>query len=391
MAKVKIPYLVALPGAGGKTRYYWQPSTGLRQLGWRPERLPDDQMAAIARARVLNDQLSIWRTGTDAAPASAQAEAAPRGPQPGTVGDLIRQYKGSRFFTEKSAKTKRGYLQNLKVIEDWAGDAPVAAIGPQRIQKLYEGMRQATPAKANAIVTMLRILLQHAVRLELVKSNAAAKPGMIGLAPSGRLWPADAVELFVEVADRMGWPSIGTAVIVNHWLGQRQGDILALKRQAYRAGVFHLTQRKTGARVSVPHSDSVHGRVDAELRRQHARKVEGTHLLLCETTGQAWKEDHFRHVFAAVRAATAAEWPVFEISDGSHVVTAELQFMHLRHTAVTALAVAGCTALEIAGITGHTIKSVDQILDRYLVRTSDLAVAATQKRLAWEQARNDKV
>ena len=49
--------------------------------------------------------------------------------------------------------------------------------------------------------------------------------------------------------------------------------------------------------------------------------------------------------------------------------------------AVTELAIAGCTTLQIAGVTGHTPKSVEQILTRYLVRTSDLAAAGIDKRL----------
>ncbi len=41
------------------------------------------------------------------------------------------------------------------------------------------------------------------------------------------------------------------------------------------------------------------------------------------------------------------------------------------------------TALQITGITGHTPKSVEMILDRYLVRSSALAEAGQAKRLAW--------
>lgn len=36
----------------------------------------------------------------------------------------------------------------------------------------------------------------------------------------------------------------------------------------------------------------------------------------------------------------------------------------------------------IAAITGHTIKSVETILERYLVRTSEAAAATTDKRMA---------
>lgn len=80
----------------------------------------------------------------------------------------------------------------------------------------------------------------------------------------------------------------------------------------------------------------------------------------------------------------AAEMPAW-LTDGGSVATNDLQFMHLRHTAVTELATAGCTVPQIAAITGNTLRSVEQILERYLVRTSDLAASATTRRLAREQ------
>ena len=51
----------------------------------------------------------------------------------------------------------------------------------------------------------------------------------------------------------------------------------------------------------------------------------------------------------------------------------------LRGTAVTRLAEAGCTEAEIASITGHSVKSVGAILDRYLARTKGLALSAIEK------------
>lgn len=394
MARVKVRYFVEKPGANGP-RYFWQPAAALRELGWEPERLPDERVAAIARAEALNAQLDAWRTG---APMPAVDETKPvktpaRGPQPGTISDLIRRYRASRHYP-KNEKTRRGYEQNIKVIEAWAGDTPVHAVTPKRIEKLYAGLRVNTPSKANAVVTMLRMLLKHAIREEMIRSHPAleADPGLEAVESSARLWPIDAISLFVEVADRMGWHSVGTAVVINHWIGQRQGDILTMKRNAYRGGVFHVRQRKTDARVSVPHSPWVQRRVDAELKRQderrnrdeQERKIVATpqaELLLCESTGAPWKEDHFRHIFAQIRAAAAEEWGTFFLEDGTTVDTLDLQFLHLRHTAVTELAIMGCTTLQIGGITGHTPKSVETILNRYLVRTSELAAAATAKRL----------
>jgi integrase len=54
----------------------------------------------------------------------------------------------------------------------------------------------------------------------------------------------------------------------------------------------------------------------------------------------------------------------------------ELHFHDLRGTAVTLLSEAGCTPQQIATITGHSLKNVHRILERYLARTRGLAEQA---------------
>jgi integrase len=57
-----------------------------------------------------------------------------------------------------------------------------------------------------------------------------------------------------------------------------------------------------------------------------------------------------------------------------------LTFQDLRGTAVTRLALAGCTEAEIATITGHSLRTVGMMLDRhYLSRDSGLAESAMAK------------
>ena len=57
-------------------------------------------------------------------------------------------------------------------------------------------------------------------------------------------------------------------------------------------------------------------------------------------------------------------------------------FLHLhdiRDTTVTMLAEARCTVPEIAAITGHSLRRAQEILDKYLSRTSKLAENAIAK------------
>lgn len=397
-------YFVEQSGRQGP-RFFWKPGKDLRAEGWKMERIPEAELRAAAadesdlraeaykRAEQLNGEVDRWRKGlAPVVTGGAAARPSSGAIKPRTVAHLIREYKKSRFFTDRAPATRASYTFNMNLIEAWAGDIAAASIGPARVQKLYESLYAATPAKANHVVAVLRILLQHAVRLEWVRSNAAEKPGLTGQPFTGRLWPIDAVSLFVETADRMRLHSVGTAVVVNHWIGQRQGDVLALTRGAYRDGRFHIAQQKSRGRsvIAVPHSPWIAARIEAELGRQATRRgnvallpeVEETApLLLCETTGRQWGASHFRHVFAEIRAAAAGKWGTFFLPGGAELAMLDLDFMHLRHTAVTELALAGCTIPEIAAITGHTIKSVYSILQRYLVLSTGLADAAMAKRL----------
>jgi integrase len=68
-------------------------------------------------------------------------------------------------------------------------------------------------------------------------------------------------------------------------------------------------------------------------------------------------------------------------------------YRQLRHTAIVQLARAGCsgppssplTVPEIASITGHSIKTVTQILEHYLPRDSVAAQNAIAKLEAWRR------
>ncbi len=55
---------------------------------------------------------------------------------------------------------------------------------------------------------------------------------------------------------------------------------------------------------------------------------------------------------------------------------ADLHFNDLRGTAVTLLSEAGNTVQQVASVTGHSLKTVTNILEKYLARTRGLSDAA---------------
>ena len=408
MARLSIRYLTQFPGpSGGLPRWFWQPSSKMRALGYRPERVPLNwadytdaaalQAAAIARAQHLNGELDEAR-----ATAAIASVRPPMPPAQQTLGDLITHYKRHKDWLGLADKTRRGYLQCLGKIEVWGADAPIRAIDAARIQRLIASL-SATPSYANAVARVLRLLLEHGRRHGFLTVNPAIRPGLTSSAPTGLIWPRAAVPLFVQAADAMGRHSIGTAVLLNEWLGQREGDILRLSRNALRAGKLLIRQGKTGAGVALPVDMIGHlmTRMADEEARQRARAGEGKPLpmtiIVSEETGLAYKEDNFRHVFAAVRARAAKLAPDgFDIDhlmpgrdtsdpEAFTIRMEDLTFMALRHTAVTRLGEAECDPQLIATITGHSQATVLAIMERYMVRTARMARVAFGRRLEAER------
>lgn len=402
--KVTVRHLVVRPGpAGGLPRYFWQPSSKLRQEGWRPERVPLDhgdyadagalEAAAIARARVLNDRLDRAR----AAAALAASRPVPP-PAARSVADLVAAYRASDSFTRLAATTQRGYRQCLAKIEAWGEGVPVHEVKPANVRRLIDSMR-ATPAYANAVARVLQAAFKFGRLHGWVEHNPATNMGLRGADPSGLIWPAEAVAAFVACADAMGLHSVGDAVILNEWLGQREADILRLPRAVYREGGLIIRQHKTRATVMLPvdRVPLLKARMEDIARRNAARErrpgaVAASTVVVSEATGRPYKADNFRHVFSRVRARLAETHPSFELGyllpgrdmtapDAFSVRTEALTFMHLRHTAVVRLAEAGVELPGIASITGHALATLPRVLRHYLPRTAELARLAFDKRL----------
>ncbi|WP_428528516.1 tyrosine-type recombinase/integrase [Roseibium sp.] len=81
-------------------------------------------------------------------------------------------------------------------------------------------------------------------------------------------------------------------------------------------------------------------------------------LILTTKTGKAFKKRYF-----------ALKW-------GKTCKDAGIEHLHfrdIRGTTVTMLFQAGCNLGEIVSITGHSLQRAQDILDKYLVRTSQMA------------------
>lgn len=406
MATIRIRYLIARPGPKGHDgrprfmRHYWQPTKDLQLEGWAARRLNDDPAIAIAEAEARNAMLDAWRRGEREGPLGKPAR--PR-ISPGSVEDLIARYKNSRYYLDRRASTRRGYDGDLGLLSAILGSEPVRGLYEQFLEQVYQTLRAGKPGRANHAMRMLQIILYRARFLYkpheagYITHNPASAMRLIGTDHAPTLWPKEAVLAVAAAADKMGRHSIGTAIILNEWLGQNPNDLLRLRRSVLNPGAFIFRRSKTGAGIRLPYDIVPHlkQRVDEEIARQAKRGIEGTTLIISEETNQPYKLDNFRKWFGTARAGAAEKKAGFKagyllaIEGGEEevgiIATASLKFRELRHTAVTRLGEAGVDNKGIAAITGHSLVTVNTILSHYLIITDDLAAGAFKQRIEHER------
>ena len=131
---------------------------------------------------------------------------------------------------------------------------------------------------------------------------------------------------------------------------------MTLPWSAYDGQWIRLRQGKGGRRVNIP--------VTRRLRAILNGTKRTATVILTDARGMPWPEKRFRKYWAATCHKAG--------------ITG-LHFHDLRGTAVTRLAEAECSHAEIAAITGHSMRSVNVIIDKYLARTNKLALAAIAK------------
>jgi len=288
-----------------------------------------------------------------------------------TMGALITEFKASSEFTGKSQKTREAYERYLDMIREKFGDRPLSVIQNPKQRGRFKEWRdtvavtggktkdQPRPRAADYAWTTLARVLSFAKDRGRISVNVCER--------GGRLYEADRAEKIwteEDVAKMLALhrPEISAALLLALWTGQRQGDLLRAAWPNYDGRTLRVRQGKTKARVAIPLAAPIRTMLDA-MRENVATKEAVT--ILTNTRGKPWTSDGFR-----------TSWG--KACEKAGIVG--LTFHDLRGTAVTRLALSGCSTAQIASITGHSLKDVEQILDaHYLGGKIELAEQAILK------------
>jgi integrase len=276
----------------------------------------------------------------------------------GTLVGLIRDYTLSPEFKKRAESTQREYRRMLTKVEAEFGDMPLAALEDPRVRGDFLKWRSAVASssgerEADNRLSVVSAMLTWGVDNGRVFSNHVT--GFKRLHKSDRsdnIWLPEHIEAFMKVAP----VEMQRALLLALHTGQRQGDLRKLVWTNYDGKAISLRQNKGSQRVTVACTATLKRMLDAMPRTSA--------VVLATKTGRPWSERYFKAQWEAASKAAGIEG---------------LHFHDLRGTAITMLAQASCTVPEIAAITGHSLKSVHSILEKYLARTGALASAGIEK------------
>jgi integrase len=346
LAKLELRYVDNYRDRHGRRRYYFRRARHMPRIAL-PGRPGDPEF------------MEAYAVACAATETTEPLKALP--PARGTIDSLcVAYYARCTAFLALRATTRATYrniLDNFRDTEDDGGRKQgtkrAALLRPHHVQAIIAAKLQSSgPHAANNLLRMLRLLFDFAVSDNWVKTNPTAGVKPIRAKSDGFVtWSEEDITAFEKC-----WAS-GTkqrlALALLLYTGQRRGDVVRMGRQHIGANGLRVTQSKTGVSLVIP--------LHAALRREIDVSAEKDALNLVYTA--------YGRPFTA---AGFGNWFRDTVDAVPELKGRGLSAHGLRKAAARRLAEAGCSALQIAAITGH----------RTLKEVSRYTAAADQERLA---------
>ncbi len=341
-----------------------------------------------------------------------EGEAPMAGPRVGSFGWLAASYLASARLAKKKEKTRYDYALLIGRLRERWEHREAEGITRADVTTLLSDMK-ATPWQANAHARVVRLLYSWGRKeLKLQGDNPGLDPELHPTKPRTAIWDEDRARAFIVAAPaeiRLGFALLLYTV-------QRPSDMLAMDeaRVMERDGRLWvlLRQEKTQELVAVPAHRVLEGLLRPRLvamQEAHEKAKAGeavaprvaSTLLVPAATGREWKFRAFATAWDRTRAraniaiarAAIREWgglpPRRQAAlrdEAKKAIRARmldgLQRRDLRRTGMVMMALAGATTVQIAAVSGHSIDTTQKIIETYIPRRSDVALAGME---AWEE------
>jgi integrase len=281
---------------------------------------------------------------------------------PGSISAAIAEYYQSQAFRSLTGGTPAQRRAILERLREQYGQRPLANMPKEFLVALLDTM---SPNVARLWLRALRHFARWAEQRKLIRDDPTwgirIKPPK---SDGHHTWTESEIAAF-EARHAVG-SNARLALALGLYTAQRRSDIIKMGRQHIRDGVLTVRQQKTGTTLTIPVHDELAAIIDA---------TPTGHLTLLTTRfGRSYRDNNFSDQFR--------EW-CSQAGLPQHCV-----FHGLRKAAARRLAEAGCTAHEIAAMTGH--KSLREV-EHYTRAADQMRLAKAAMAKAGEQNRTQSV
>jgi integrase len=255
--------------------------------------------------------------------------------KPGSVNAALAGYYTSLEFRSLAAGTQAMRRAILERFRRDHGDKSIATLPPKFIAATLGKMQ---PHAARNWLKAVRALAQFCLAQEMLAADPTQGIKLPRIKSDGHhSWNEPEIAQF-EAAHGVGTkPRL--ALALGLYTVQRRGDVIRMGRQHINNGVIHVRQEKTGTTLRIP----LHPALQAVLAATPTEHL----TLLVTKSGRPYSGNDFSEQFRAW--CNEAGLP------------ARCTFHGLRKAGCTRLAEAGCSANEIASISGHaTLREVER-------------------------------
>ena len=296
-----------------------------------------------------------------------------------TFDDLVAYYRTTPQFLSLRLRTQRDYdycieraVRTFLSPKVTFGRTNMGKISVSECKKAYQEWLKSGIRTANATSTVVSILFNLAIELELVPNNPMRFVKKMQTQPRKVMWTADQVRLFCDTAyEEYKWRSIGLIVQMAYTFAQRIGDMRSLKWDSinFEERRLDLEQSKKRAEVHLPININMFRMLEQQHKDFGFQEFVAPHPFPRSGSYVNYNDKEISYI-------------VNQIKDKANLPK-ELTARDMRRTAITEMVEAGVDTTQIMAVSGHNSPNS---MRPYIKHTFNSASNALDRRESYKDA-----
>ena len=290
-----------------------------------------------------------------------------------TFDDLVGYYRTTPQFLSLRLPTQKSYdycidraVRTFFSPKVTFGRTNLGRIGVSECKIAYQEWLKSGIRTANLTSTVISVLFNMAVELELMTSNPMRLVKKMQTKPRKVMWTYDQVRQFLDTAySEFEWRSIGLIVHMAYNFAQRIGDMRSLRWDNinFEERRLDLEQSKRRAEVHIPITIHMYRMLEQQRKDFGFQEYVAPH-------------PYPRNGGYAIYTDVDISRMVNRVKEAANLPK-ELTAMDMRRTAITEMVEAGVDTTQIMAVSGH---NSPQSMRPYIRHTYKSAASALERR-----------